>query len=43
MDGVKPTHRTAILNRLKTARGHLEGVIRMVENDEYRPDVMKQL
>jgi DNA-binding FrmR family transcriptional regulator len=40
---VKPTHRTAVLTRLKTARGHLEGVIRMVENDEYCPDVMKQL
>jgi DNA-binding FrmR family transcriptional regulator len=40
---VKATHRTAVLNRLKTARGHLEGVIRMVENDEYCPDVMKQL
>lgn len=31
------------LNRLKTARGHLEGVIRMVEDDAYCPDVMKQL
>jgi CsoR family transcriptional regulator, copper-sensing transcriptional repressor len=40
---VKTTHRTAVLNRLKTARGHLEGVIRMVENDEYCPDIMKQL
>jgi DNA-binding FrmR family transcriptional regulator len=40
---MKDTHRTAVLNRLKTARGHLEGVIRMVENDEYCPDVMKQL
>ncbi len=40
---MKDTHRSAVLNRLKTARGHLEGVIRMVENDEYCPDVMKQL
>ncbi|MDQ4097249.1 MAG: metal-sensitive transcriptional regulator [Actinomycetota bacterium] len=40
---MKTTHRTAVLNRLKTARGHLEGVIRMVENDEYCPDIMKQL
>jgi DNA-binding FrmR family transcriptional regulator len=31
------------LNRLKTARGHLDGVIRMVEADAYCPDVMKQL
>lgn len=31
------------MNRLKTARGHLEAVIRMVEADSYCPDVMKQL
>lgn len=31
------------MNRLKTARGHLEAVIRMVEDDQYCPDVMKQL
>ena len=40
---MKETHRTGVLNRLKTARGHLEAVIRMVENDEYCPDIMKQL
>jgi CsoR family transcriptional regulator, copper-sensing transcriptional repressor len=33
----------AVLNRLKTARGHLDGVVRMVEADAYCPDVMKQL
>lgn len=43
MDGVKAQHQTAVLNRLKTARGHLDGVIRMVENDQYCPEVMKQL
>ncbi len=32
-----------MLNRLKTARGHLEAVVRMVEADAYCPDVMKQL
>ncbi len=36
-------HRKSVLNRLKTARGHLEAVIRMVESDAYCPDVMKQL
>jgi CsoR family transcriptional regulator, copper-sensing transcriptional repressor len=40
---VKPTHRRAVLNRLKTARGHLDAVIRMVEEDAYCPDLMKQL
>lgn len=32
-----------VLNRLKTARGHLDGVVRMVEADTYCPEVMKQL
>ena len=40
---MKANHQQSVLNRLKTARGHLEGVIRMVENDDYCPDVMKQL
>jgi DNA-binding FrmR family transcriptional regulator len=40
---MKSEHRSAILNRLKTARGHLDGVIRMVDDDSYCPDVMKQL
>lgn len=38
-----PTYRTDVVNRLKTARGHLEGVVRMVEVDAYCPEVMKQL
>jgi CsoR family transcriptional regulator, copper-sensing transcriptional repressor len=33
----------AVLTRLRTARGHLDGVIRMVEADAYCPEVMKQL
>ncbi|HVT75906.1 MAG TPA: metal-sensitive transcriptional regulator [Acidimicrobiales bacterium] len=40
---MKEVHRGSVLNRLKTARGHLDAVIRMVEADEYCPDVMKQL
>ena len=40
---MKQQHQRAVLNRLKTSRGHLEGVIRMVEEDTYCPDVMKQL
>jgi DNA-binding FrmR family transcriptional regulator len=32
-----------IVNRLKTARGHLDAVVRMVEEDAYCPEVMKQL
>ena len=40
---MKNQHRSAVLNRLKTSRGHIEAVIRMVEDDAYCPDVMKQL
>jgi CsoR family transcriptional regulator, copper-sensing transcriptional repressor len=32
-----------VVNRLKTARGHLDAVLRMVEDEAYCPDVMKQL
>ena len=35
--------RTVVVRRLKSARGHLDAVIRMVEDDTYCPDVMKQL
>ena len=31
------------LSRLKTVRGHLDGVIRMVEGDAYCVDLMKQV
>ena len=40
---VKDHHQHAVLNRLKTARGHIDAVIRMVEDDTYCPEVMKQL
>lgn len=31
------------LNRLKTVRGHLDGIVRMVEQDAYCVDLMKQV
>lgn len=31
------------LNRLKTVRGHLDGIVRMVEEDAYCVDLMKQV
>jgi len=31
------------LRRLKTVRGHLDGVIRMVEAEAYCPELMKQV
>lgn len=39
----KDENRASALNRLKTVRGHLGGIIRMVENDAYCVDVMKQV
>ena len=32
-----------LINRLKSAEGHLRGVIRMVEEDVYCIDVMRQI
>lgn len=40
--GMDDYHRK-VTNRLKTARGHLDGIIRMVEDDAWCPDIMKQL
>ena len=37
------TYQRDVVNRLKTARGHLDGIVRMVEREAYCPDVMKQL
>jgi DNA-binding FrmR family transcriptional regulator len=40
---MKEHYRRQVTNRLKTARGHLDAVLRMVGEDAYCPDVMKQL
>jgi DNA-binding FrmR family transcriptional regulator len=40
---MKEEHKQSALNRLKTVRGHLDGVIRMVEDERYCPDIMKQV
>ncbi len=40
---MKPEHKQSALNRLKTVRGHLDAVIRMVEDERYCPDVMMQV
>jgi DNA-binding FrmR family transcriptional regulator len=39
---LQPAKRDA-LNRLKTVRGHLDGIIRMVDEDAYCVDLMKQV
>jgi DNA-binding FrmR family transcriptional regulator len=36
-------NKTQALNRLKTVRGHLDGVIRMLEGDAYCVEIMKQI
>lgn len=41
--GMVDAHQRAVINRLKTARGHVSGIIAIVEDDAYCPDVMKQL
>jgi DNA-binding FrmR family transcriptional regulator len=33
----------AALNRLKTVRGHMDAIIRMLDSDAYCVDVMKQI
>jgi DNA-binding FrmR family transcriptional regulator len=40
---MQPLAQRDALNRLKTVRGHLDGVIRMVEEDAYCVDLMKQV
>ena len=35
--------KTAVVNRLKTVRGHLDAVITMVEEERYCPEIMKQV
>ncbi len=37
------THQRSVLNRLKTARGQINGIVTIIEADAYCPDVMKQL
>ncbi|MGH2798556.1 MAG: metal-sensitive transcriptional regulator [Thermoleophilaceae bacterium] len=38
-----PIAKKDALNRLKTVRGHLDGIIRMVEEDAYCVELMKQV
>lgn len=40
---MKPEHKRSALNRLKTVRGHLDAVIKMVEEERYCPEIMKQV
>lgn len=37
------SYEDSVIVRLKTVRGHVDGVMRMIEQEAYCPDVMKQL
>ena len=43
LSAMKPEHKSSALNRLKTVRGHIDAVIRMVDEEQYCPDIMKQV
>lgn len=36
-------NKRAVLNRLKTVRGHLDGILRMVDEGAYCVEIMKQI
>ncbi|MEA2197067.1 MAG: CsoR family transcriptional regulator, copper-sensing transcriptional repressor [Solirubrobacteraceae bacterium] len=38
-----PVTKREILNRLKTVRGHVDGIIRMTDEEAYCVDLMKQV
>jgi DNA-binding FrmR family transcriptional regulator len=40
---MKENYRRSVINGLRSARGHLDAVLRMVDEDAYCPDIMKQL
>lgn len=40
---MQSNYKKQVLNRLKTVRGHLDGVIRMVDDEEYCVDLLKQV
>ena len=43
MNQMNPEHKRDALLRLKTVRGHLDGIVRMIEAEAYCPEVMKQV
>jgi DNA-binding FrmR family transcriptional regulator len=40
---MNPEHKRDVLLRLKTVRGHLDGIVRMIEAEVYCPELMKQV
>ncbi len=40
---LSPERKQNILNRLKSVRGHLDGIVKMVDDDTYCVQVIKQI
>ena len=40
---MNPEHKRDALLRLKTVRGHLDGIVRMIDAEVYCPELMKQV
>ena len=40
---LQPNDKSDVLNRLRTARGHLDAIIKMIDDDAYCVDVLKQI
>lgn len=40
---LQPKEKSDVLNRLRSARGHLDAIIAMIEDDAYCVDVLKQI
>jgi CsoR family transcriptional regulator, copper-sensing transcriptional repressor len=40
---LEPERKQDVMNRLKTARGHLEHIITLLEDDPYPVDVLRQI
>lgn len=43
MNSATTTEANSVLRRLKTIEGHLKGIVRMVEEDAYCIDVIRQI
>lgn len=39
---MRDDYRSRVLNRWKSIQGHAEGIRKMIENDEYCPEIIKQ-
>jgi len=39
---MRDDYRSRVLNRWKSIQGHAEGIRKMMENDEYCPEIIKQ-